>query len=456
MSRSFSPRLTARLASLNRDRLVAIIERLVAQQPELEDLVLLPLPGEKGPPDGAAIRAQVERIVLTMGDDWMASTRAEGELWPVIEVGNAYRAEGRIEEARTVYRAMIDGILPHYDQLRDEESEIGHMIEQCVTEIGACLEASSDPGLRERYLRDAFDVFRWDALDSGSYGLERAAEEVLCSKAVGEERGRVAGWVRAALPRTVQDYGAWRRQRGGALILRLIGDALDDDARAALFAEADMAREHIDLLLAAGRKNEAVDVLRHADGSDLEKLADRLVAAGLEAEATAAVDQHPALLESGAWTLRRWRVARGGIDEERLNQLVDALNDFRRRPDLRHWLRLVEEAKATGRLAGVLPLALAAVDRDKTSIQPVRVRVLAAAGRFEESAALLRTLVESAWKGAALDLAAAAEQERPDHSISLYEQLATALRARGTKPARDELARIKPRLEGLRARTALE
>ena len=98
MSRPFSPHLTARLASLNRDRLVAIIERLVAQQPELADLVLLPLPGEKGPPDGAAIRAQVERIVLTMGDDWMASTRAKGELWPVIAVGNAYRAEGRIED----------------------------------------------------------------------------------------------------------------------------------------------------------------------------------------------------------------------------------------------------------------------------------------------------------------------------------------------------------------------
>jgi tetratricopeptide (TPR) repeat protein len=446
--------LAARLASLDRDQLVAILERLVAQQPELADLVHLPLPGEKGPPDGAAIRAQVARIVLTMGDDWMASTRAEGELWPVIEVGNSYRAEGRIEDARTVYRAMIDGILPHYEQLRDEESEIGHMVERCVKGIGACLDASPDPGLRERYLRDAFDVYRWDALDHGGYGLDRAAEEVLCSKAVGDERGRVAGWIRAALPRTVQDHGAWRRQHGGAVILRLIGDELDDDARAGLFAESDMSREHIDLLLAAGRKDEAIDVLRHADGGDLENLADRLLAAGLEAEVTDVVDQHPALLESRAWSLRRWRVARGGIDGERLKKLVDALDTFRGRPDLKHWLRLVEEARATGRWAAVLPLALAAVDRDKTSIQPVRVRVLAAAGRFEESATILRTLPESAWKGAALELAAAAEQERPDLAISLYEQLATALRARGTKPARDELARVLPRLASLRAQTA--
>jgi hypothetical protein len=163
------------------------------------------------------------------------------------------------------------------------------------------------------------------------------------------------------------------------------------------------------------------------------------------------VDQHPALLESGAWSLRRWRAARGGLDEDPLDELVNALDSFRRRPDLKHWLRLVEEARATGRLAGVLPLALGAVDRDKTSIQPVRVRVLAAAGRFEESATLLRTLPESAWKGAALELAAAAEQERPALAISLYEQLATALRARGTKPARDELARILPRLASLQA-----
>jgi hypothetical protein len=172
-------------------------------------------------------------------------------------------------------------------------------------------------------------------------------------------------------------------------------------------------------------------VLRHADGGDLENLADRLLAAGLEAEVTDVVDQHPALLESGAWSLRRWQAARGGLDEDPLDELVDALDTFRRRPDLRHWLLLIEEARATGRLAGVLPLALAAVERDKTSVQPVQVRVLAAAGRFEESATILRTLIESAWKGAALDLAAAAEQEHPDLSISLYEQLATALRARG-------------------------
>lgn len=131
--------LSTRLATLTRDQLVALAERLIARHPDLADLAQLPLPGEVQRADGASVRAHVTRILLTMGDDWRASTRAQYDLDPIVAMGDDYRGQGLLEDAQTVYRAVIDGTLPIYERIRDEESEIGNIVGNCVEGLGECI-----------------------------------------------------------------------------------------------------------------------------------------------------------------------------------------------------------------------------------------------------------------------------------------------------------------------------
>lgn len=437
--------LQRRLTTLTRDQLVALVERLVARHPDLADLAQLPLPGEVQRADGASVRAHVTRILLTMGDDWRASTRAQYDLDPIVAMGDDYRGQGLLEDAQTVYRAVIDGTLPIYERIRDEESEIGNIVGNCVEGLGECIAATNDPKLRERLLADVFHVYHWDTLGHGGYGMDGPAEMVLLGRTTDAEKDLVAAWLRDALQPEKLAGRSHGRRHAGALILRLAGERLDASAREATFAQAGMAKEQVDLLLAAGRHAEAIKVL-HGAGGELLDVADRLVAAGLGAEATDVVDQHPDVMGLRADSLRDWLIKRGRATEAELEELVWALDRFVRSPLVGSWEVLRREADATGRWRQVLPHALAAVDDERTAPQPARARVLAFAGRFDEALAVLERLPEGSWKRAALDVAASAESARPEIARALYGRVADSLRDRRTKHAREEMAAITARL----------
>lgn len=443
-----TPPLKTRLDTLDRDQLAALVERLVTRHPDLIDLVHIPLPGEKAPADPISVGAHVTRILMMMGNDWQASWRAQFNLFPIAAMGDDYRTQGLIEDARTVYRAIIDAILPMYEQIRDEESEIADVVGNCVEALGACLDATDDRELRNQILMDVFHVYRWDTVGNGGYGMDAPASKVLLANTTEAEKDAVASWLRDALSKASAHEDRYGHRQAGELILRLEGDRLNPATREDTYAQAGMHRERLELLLASGRNGEAIEVLRHAN-RDLISLAERLVAAGLGDMADDVMDQHPAVLDSNAGDLRKWLVKRGRIEPNALDQLVRALDHFTYSPLVGTWHRLHAEAEKSGRWQQLLPRALAAVNNELSNAQPARARILAMAGRFAEAETVLARLAEGAWKSAALDVAAAAESTRPDLARVLYTRIGNNLRARGTKPARIELAEITKRLASL-------
>lgn len=440
--------LTTRLSTLTRDQLVALVERLVSRHPDLEDLVNLPLPGEVRRADAASVHAHVTRILLAMGDDWRASSRAQYELYPIVAMGDDYRKQGLLEDARVVYQAVIGAILALYERIRDEESEIGGVVGDCVEGLGACLDATTEPRMREELLRDVYQVYWWDTLGHGGYGMDGPAEKVLLARASREERRLVAGWLRDALVApSPSNYG---RQQVGALVVRLVGDLQDPAEREATYRAARMDRELLDLLLEQGREDEALAML-NAPGADLLRLADRLVAAGLGDRAVAMVNSHPAVLDHRSDHARDWLTKHGVPDMKAVDELAWKLHSFERTGNVGHWDALRAAAECLGRLEQVLPHAVAAVQTERTGYQAAGARVFALAGRFDEAEAVLARLPEASWKRAALAVAAAAETARPTLARTLYGRIADDLRKRVTKPAREELAAILPRLAALDA-----
>jgi hypothetical protein len=213
-----------------------------------------------------------------------------------------------------------------------------------------------------------------------------------------------------------------------------------------------MEQERLGLLLEQGRKREAVDLVRSSASGALHELALRLANVGLGAEAEEAVNHHRELLEVDAHPLRAWLAARGRLDERTLEELVWTLRRFVHSGNVGDWKKVRTRAEAMGRLPQVIPHALAAVATERSSFQASRARVLGAAGLFAEAEAVLARLPEGAWKQAALDVAANAEETQPALAIALYTRAAESLRTRGTTSARKELKDLETRIKALRAR----
>lgn len=435
-----------RLSTLTRDQLVALVERLVARHPDLEDIVNLPLPGEARRADAASVHAHVTRILRNMGDDWRASSRAQRELFPIVAMGDDYRKQGLLDDARVVYRAVIDAILALYERIRDEESEIAGVVGDCVEGLGACLAATTEPGLREHLLRDVYQVYWWDTLGHGGYGMNGPAEKVLLAGASPEERRRVAGWLREALVAPSRsNYG---RRQAGALVVRLVGEQQDATEREAIYRAARMDGELLELLLEQGREEQALALL-HAPNADLTRLADRLVAAGLAARAVAIVNAHPSVFNYRSDHTRDWLTRHGAADMVAVEDLSWKLRSFVGSGNVGHWEELRLAAERLGRLEHVLPLAIAAVQTERTAYQAAGARVLALAGRLDEAVGVLARLPEASWRRAATAVAAAAETARPALARDLYTRISDDLRKRNTKPAREELSLILARLAAL-------
>ncbi len=445
--------LDSRLDGLDRDQLIAVVRRLVGHDPDLEDLVHLPLPGEPPRVDAERVRLHLARIVRSIGWDWRASSRAETELWPIVTSGRQLLDQGAPDEARTVFRVTIETILRHYTDFRDNESEVAGIVDACVGGLGACLERADSPDVRAGLLHEIAAVWIWDQLEQGGYGMARQAGSILPEQTTAEERERIAERIRASLPSGDEDHVEWRRQAGGEFVLELLGDELGESERERLYVEASLGERLLALLLRQGRRDEAVAAVRRASPRSLTKLADRLVEADLRGEAERAVLEHPALLDPEDRALLRWLERNDVTRPPGLEDAAWAVSRFRSSPTLGHYRGLRELAVAVGRWPDVLHL-VEGVNPDAKAVRPVRARILAELGRVGEALAILAELTDSAWRSTGADVARSLESVDPNAAADLYRSLIAHLVAKDTKPSRKAATEHQRRLDALCARSS--
>lgn len=441
--------LDTRLDALDRDQLVALVHRLVDHAPALEELAHLPLPGEREPVEGAVIGRQVAQILGSMRFEWRAAGPARRELWPLVALGSSYVEPGDIRDARTVFLAVIHGIQAYYHRIWDEESQIAEVANDCAQGLGRCLASARDDE-RETLLRDLFAIYRWDRLEHGGYGMGETPERILLAQARPAERARIASWVREALPAGEREHGRWRRQDAGRFVLTLLGPTVDAAELDHLYAETSLDGPRLELLLAQGRAEEAVALVRGADAGALLGLADRLVTAGLVSEAEAAVRDHGLLLDWINSCARDWLQRRGVSLPANLDELAKEVWMFQRHPTTAGYDRLRAEARAAGRWPGVLT-QLGELQGSAKKLQPLQARIRAELGDAQGALAAMDGLEGGAWRPTAIAVAAALEHSRPDEAARLYRRVIDALVTHGTKPARLQAAELHARVEALEA-----
>lgn len=277
------PPLRASLADRSTDELIAIIERLVQHDPELLRLVELPVveANGSGSPavitvDPAAIRRQVDAIFRAARyDDWHASGAIAGDLEEVLRIGQTYARNGAWADAATVFVAMTEPLLDHYNQIEDHEGEIAGAIVDCDTGLAQCLDAQASlpvddrlPAALRRQVIDAIvDIWQFDIYEAGGIDLSQQGPESLVRAVTAEEREEILDQLRALLKQEERKsenagyYSDWTRRATVGFEVMLKEEAgLAPDELLALYRDNGMWPEMAWLLLDQGQITDALAV----------------------------------------------------------------------------------------------------------------------------------------------------------------------------------------------------
>ena len=111
-------------------------------------------------------------------------------------------------------------------------------------------------------------------MDFGGVGLGEAAPDLILEHATEEEKGAIAGRVRAAMPRGESWTDGYHRRVYGRFLLDLEMAHLNDDSFLGICRECALLAELVDRLLTLGRLEDAVAEADSAGDYDLLTLAD--------------------------------------------------------------------------------------------------------------------------------------------------------------------------------------
>ena len=343
--------LEATLEARSKAELIALIRRMLNRYPDLEPLLEIPLvaDGSDLPPVDAEMLQKQVQSAFYGGDDWHADRVVPEELEELAGLGDAYAGQERWAEAAAIYQAVIDAILGYYGWVQDDTWELAPIVDDCVAGLGECLRGTQAPDQRDAILRALFEMCRWD-VEHGGVEMGMDASFILLEDAKAEEKRRIAGWVRDAMPpsgATANDWSAtYRRQVYGGLLLGLEEKQADDETFMRICRETGRWHDLVDRLLALGRVDEAAEVARERDDNALLGLADLLIQHGHASLAEELVRERAA--GSRDWRFPEWLKRRARARGDLAEALAVAETQFWQRPNLAGYQEMRDLARQMG------------------------------------------------------------------------------------------------------------
>ena len=250
----------------SKEELIALIKQMLLRVPELESLLELPLPtGKKSKQkiNPETFRRQVAAAFSGSDFEYGAASGIANELSATIEIANGFLEQGEIENAVTVYEAIIKGVLENFESFNDESGALGGVAQDCIERLGNCLAGEAEHAnakLREKILRTLFAIYQFD-IDFGGIGLSDSVPDLILKHTNDAEKSQVAKWAHTAMNlarRTSNEYtDNWHRQAYGGFLLELQANVLDDEAYLRLCYETHRLNDLVTRLLKLKRVDEA-------------------------------------------------------------------------------------------------------------------------------------------------------------------------------------------------------
>lgn len=433
------------LARRSKEELIALIKHMVRRAPALAFLVHTPLHSADARDDRVASAERYYRqatsVFENVGLSWETGEVVARDLETLEEIGDGFLEAGAPAHASAVFQGVSAAVIEHYEQVHDEEGDIASVVARCVAGLGACLASEGLPAERRRtVLQVLFDIVRAD-MDLGGMGLGNGVPAAILAHTTAEERHMVARWVREAMPGDeAMDWTAsYKRVAYGGLLLDLEADVLDDEAYIDLCRRTGRTVDLVARLLAGGQEEAALAEARAAEDSHLPMIANLLVQ---QQNGLARDDLAEALMEERARTsasarILDWLVQHYQARGNPAAALDAVVRRFRRWPGLPGYEEARALARALGRWDEVRPTLQSVIEEGQHVA--LRIRVHLVEGELDAALAALFSTEASRkslyhWE-VAMEVAAAAERQRPEAALDLYRRYAEELIARRGRPS---------------------
>lgn len=429
MSKSSKTR-TKRLATLDREALVTLIEKMLDRYPDLESLLEMPLPGASGGStlDPVLIRRQVSNVLDDTPYEWNAAFDACVDLGLIANQGDDYAEGGEWRNAAIVYRAVAEEILDSYDELYDDQGEFLVVVADCASDLARCLDHLTDEAPRTAALQALFDIYMWEINFGGSGYFDEITPQLL-AQTTAVEKEMIADWARENLPASGEDPVAsshqWRTRALGGFLLQLEAETLDDKAYLQLCRQSGRTHDLVARLLQLERVDEAVAAIDQGSDYELLPLCDLLRNAG-----------HQAAAETLLWKRIEQstdnRVAQKLLDwvrerDEPVLALDLASLIYTRQPSLSAYQQLRETAQRAERWETVKAEVLATLSTRGQSA--LLITIYLDEGDVDAALETLRLTAASSSRGRyargippriRIAVAKAAEETRPQAAVEIY------------------------------------
>jgi uncharacterized Zn finger protein len=484
------------LAGKSQEELVALIEAMVAKDPDLEPLLELPPPAALKPGDAPVDEAAIRRLIaaaMNSGrdydndgygygngygsrdrydyyDDYDNSSRVASELEPVITLAEGYAEGGHWRNGLLVAATLVEELTPALDDYADDNGDLSTLLLRSGATLAACLAAQEQLPPEQRLndderarLIDAVLAI-WNADVEGD-GLDESESppEVIGKYATQAERTHVRDRLRATLvPPTGDSWTHQSHNRGVIWFLSLLkGEGgLSDEELLDEYRNAELWEDAAYLLLEKERVEEAIGLAaRKIDAAgQLTAFADRVLASNDPSWVQRAI----ALVDDRLWeregkrlqddqTLREWLERRYREHGQPEKALALAESRFKTAPSKATYDAVKSAALAIDQSrnswAELRPKLLAALAKGKSWY--VLIEIHLDEGNIPEALAALTKSEKPTRTGQGLwgdyfmaspesysaRVAKAAEKEFPTEAIRIYQKLAEqkiAMRNRGS------------------------
>ncbi len=302
------------LKGRDRNELIAIIEEMISREPQLENILYLPLPGAsevaKSSLSAAAIKREVGHALDLAHDSWRGTADCIMALSQINDLGNRYANAQDWENALAVYQTLIEEVLDVYEDLYDNEGDILHEVGNAAWQLSQCLpKVEQAIELHQAVVKTLFFVVSSDIRHGGT-GLSNDITDQLMAYTTPEERQ----WLRhqilarlAPLKEQVDFSSKWAKKAWGGTLLSL--DEADGDISGFLQCATTYGLHEslFNKLLALERVPEAVQLAQeHLRQSDYQflQMAQKLEDEGFVEEAVDMV--MPYIDEIGDSRLLEW------------------------------------------------------------------------------------------------------------------------------------------------------
>lgn len=428
------------LQKLKKAELIALIERMLLQEPDLESLLEISVQAsgsEKTPPDSEVFRRQAQAAFQSAGYGWEADAQVTADLEAIKDIGDGLLEQNNPVAAAAVYEGILDGIIDEYASFDDETGNTIGVAQDCIQALGDCLpQLDPSSSLRSGVLKTLFDVLNFD-IQFGGISLSDDVPDIILNRASAEERETIAGWVEEAAAREMEDHfsAQFHKKWYGSLLLEFRRDQLDEAELEKQYREFGLTQSLIEHLLKTKRVEEALTESETVGDSQLPGVANLLVSHRLAEQAEALVLKRAK--KSDHYALESW-LEDFYRKRKKWGALLSVLEKrFQENPALAGYREIRKIAKKVKKWKQVQPKLVEQLDRDVRN-SDVLIEIHLEEGDVDAALALLNSPNRKRrrdlpiygnhfYDGIHIKVARAAEKKQPEAALGIYLQEAELL-----------------------------